>query len=240
MLKNEVYNCDNLVLMKTTPDKYYDLGIIDPPYGINAPKMAMGTSKTRSKTGNGISTAQRLKGKLNTGSGKIKNRILNKFSIDWDNETPSNEFWKEFFRITKNQIIFGANYFSLPPTRGIICWDKMQPWDNFSQIELIWTSFDKPAKLYRVSSRGGKNEEEKIHPTQKPIEIYDKIYADYVTEGMKVIDTHLGSGSHRITAFKANIEFTGIELNKEYFDAQEKRFNAFKLSYQSGLIEFLN
>jgi site-specific DNA-methyltransferase (adenine-specific) len=128
----------------------------------------------------------------------------------------------------------------LPPTRGIIFWDKVQTWENFSQFELIWTSFDFPAKIYRISSRGGKNDDEKIHPTQKPIKLYDRIYSDFVTEGMKVIDTHLGSGSHRITAYKANIDFTGIELDKEYFDAQEKRFNTFKLSHNSGLIEFKN
>lgn len=160
----------------------------------------------------------------------MKNRILNKSLIEWDNQPPPPEYFTELFRVSKNQIIFGMNYFPLPPTRCVIVWDKCQPWDNFSQVELAWTSFDMPAKLYRVSNTGGANIEPKIHPTQKPVALYDLIYRDFVKVGMKILDTHLGSGSHRITAHKAEIDFTGYELSPLHFQDQEKRFAPYLLN----------
>ena len=227
-----VFNEDCMEVMKRYPDNHFDLAIVDPPYGINAPNMTMGSNpnrKGRDKRGEmqygSVSVAQKLKkGRLNSGGGKLKNRKLNTMNIDWDTAAPGSEYFTELFRVSKNQIIFGGNYFPLPPSRCIICWDKLQPWDNFSQIELAWTSFDKPAKIYRISSRGGANAEEKIHPTQKPVALYDKIYADFVTEGMKILDTHLGSGSHRITAHKANVVFVAAETNISYFNAEQIRF----------------
>lgn len=160
--------------MATIPDKFFDLAVVDPPYGINAPAMNMGSSK-----GN-VSTATKLrKGRLNGGAGKLKNRVLNTMSCDWDYNPPGEDYFRELFRVSKNQIIWGGNYFPLPPTRGIICWDKMQPWENFSQVELAWTSFDCPAKLVRISTTGGNNREEKIHPTQKPVALYQWIFKKF-------------------------------------------------------------
>ena len=226
-MKSEVFNIDCMIGMKDTPYNYYDLACVDPWYGIGAQNMQMGNSPTRKGNGQypGISTAVKLKKtRLNQGSGKLKNRILNQSQID--EIPPSKEYFIELFRISKNQIIWGGNYFTdyLPQSRGWLCWDKIQPWDNFSQFELAWTSFDRPAKMYRVSNTGGNNNETKIHPTQKPIKLYEMQLNDHAEEGMKILDSHLGSGSSRIAAWNYKMDFTGYELDKDYFDASEKRY----------------
>lgn len=216
---SEIHNCDCMEYMRTISDKFFDLAIVDPPYGIGVDDFKMGSN-------NGyISTAQQLKKKnrLNSGGGKLKNRLLNNSDASWD-VAPTKEYFDELFRISKNQIIWGGNYFDLPPTRGIICWDKMQPWDNFSQVELAWTSYDKPAKLFKYSTTGGANAEKKIHPTQKPTALYSWLLKTYANAGDKILDTHLGSGSSRIAAYKLGFDFYSCELNKDYFEAQEERF----------------
>ena len=126
---------------------------------------------------------------------------------DWDFYPPSEDYFRELERVSKNRIIWGGNYFQLPPTRGILCWDKMQPWENFSQFELAWTSFDF-----------------KIHPTQKPIALYHWVLKKFAKQGDKILDTHLGSGSSRIAAYKMGFDFYATEIDKDYFQAQEKRF----------------
>ncbi len=225
---SEVFLMDCMLLMRNFPDNYFDIAIGDPPYGINAPNMVMGSNPNRKDMSGGISAALKLKkGRLNSGSGKLKNRILNTSHISWDSAPPTEDYFKELFRVSKNQIIWGGNYFDLPPTRCIIAWDKLQPWENFSQWEMAWTSYDKPAKMYRISNTGGGNHEEKIHPTQKPVKLYDKIYADFVIKDMKILDTHLGSGSHRITASKHGVDFIGCEIDDQYFYKQEKRWQDF-------------
>jgi len=231
--KSEVYLTDCMDIMKNYPDGYFDISITDPPYGINAPNMQMGHAPNRKGKGQypGESVAVKLrKGRLNGGSGKLKNRALNIMNCEWDYHKPTAEYFKELFRVSKNQIIWGGNYFieHLYNSRCIICWDKLQPWDNFSQWEIAWTSFDMPAKIYRISNTGGANAEIKIHPTQKPVELYDCIYRDFVKDGMKIFDSHLGSGSHRITAYKKGIDFFACEIDKDYYEAQEKRFKIFK------------
>lgn len=171
---SETYNMDCLEYMKTMPDKFFDLAVVDPPYGINAPSMRMGTNKHCE------STSDRLrKGRLNQGAGKLKNRALQRMPITWDYEIPTDDYFSELFRVSKQQIIWGGNYFPLPPTRCVVCWDKMQPWENFSQIELAWTSFDSPAKIVRLSTTGGANRETKIHPTQKPVSLYSWIFKNF-------------------------------------------------------------
>jgi site-specific DNA-methyltransferase (adenine-specific) len=224
--KSEVFNVDCLDYMKGLPDNHFQLSIIDPPYGINAPNLNMGTNPNRKDQRGGISTATKLKtkGRLNSGGGKLKNRNLNLSNFDWDNETPSDDYWSELFRISKNQIICGGNYFDLPPTRGIVCWDKCQPWTNFSQWEMIWTSFDCPAKMFRYSNTGGNNFEIKIHPTQKPVALYKYLLTLFAKKDDLILDTHLGSGSSRIAAYDLGFDFVGCELNKDYFDAADKRF----------------
>lgn len=227
---NQTFLSDCMDVMKRYPDNYFDLAVVDPPYGINAPNMPMGHSPNRKGKGHypAESTAVKLKkGRLNSGGGKLKNRALNTMDCNWDYEKPTEAYFKELFRVSKHQIIWGGNYFDLPPTRCIICWDKMQPWANFSQWEMAWTSFSHPAKMYRISNTGGSLAETKIHPTQKPVRLYDNIYRDFTTEGMKIIDTHLGSGSSRISAYKAKLEFTGIEISPFYYELEELRFSEY-------------
>lgn len=193
---SETFNIDCLEYMKTIPDNHFDLAIVDPPYGLDK--------------------------KSTHGRGKLKNRILNTGHIqDWDIK-PTEEYFNELFRVSKNQIIWGGNYFSLPPTRCFVVWDKQQPWENFSQAELAWTSFDKPAKMITISkSTGGK-----IHPTQKPIELYAYLLRTFANIGDTILDTHLGSGSSRIAAYKLGYDFVGCEINQQYFQLQEQRFQS--------------
>ena len=229
MLDFGYYNMDCMVGVKEFPDKFFDLAVVDPPYGINAPNMSMGSNKSRSGDGYpGVSVAERLrKGRLNQGAGKLKNRALNTMDCSWDSERPSAEYFEELFRVSKNQIIFGYNYFSdmLPPCRGFIAWDKCQPWENFSQVELAWTSYDMPSKLVRLSNTGGANTEEKIHPTQKPMGIYAWIYSKFAEAGMKILDTHVGSGTNLRVAHDAGMHFVGFEKNPFYYEKSKEKLD---------------
>ena len=214
--KITVTNEDNMDLMARYPDKYFDLAIVDPPYGIGQPKQ----SNLKGYNGRLDLETRLNKNRLNQGSGKLKNRTLNISNCEWDNEIPNNKYFEELKRLSKNQIIWGGNYFPLPPTRCIICWDKMQPWENFSQIELAWTSFDNPAQIFKYDNRTGG----KIHPTQKPIKLYKWLLDKYAKQGDKILDTHLGSGSIAIACHDYGFELTACELDKEYYDAAKKRF----------------
>lgn len=225
---------DNMIGMSRYPDKFFELAVVDPQYGINAPNLPMGSAPNRKDMKGNISVAKRLKGRLNSGGGKLKNRILNQSDIDWDDAPPPKEYFDELFRVSENQIIWGGNYFDLPPTRGIICWDKQQPWENFSQWEMAWTSFDKPAAMFRFSNTGGANKEAKIHPTQKPVELYRWVYNKYAKPGDKILDTHAGSMSSVIAAVETGFEITAFEItafenNKKYYmsaiERIEKRFS---------------
>ena len=191
---SKVYNMDCMRYMQSVSDKFFELAIVDPPYGL--PKDS------------------------SNGRGKLKNRTFNKGHIaDWD-VAPAREYFDELFRVSKKQIIWGGNYFDLPPTRCFVCWDKVQPWENFSQIEFAWTSFDYPAKLFRFDNRlGGK-----IHPTQKPVELYAYLLNTFAQDGDKVLDTHLGSGSSRIAAYKLGFDFYGCEIDESFFTSMDERF----------------
>ena len=194
------YNGDCMDLLKQTPDKYYDLALVDPPYGI------------------GIS------------SNPVRQRHEKK---NWDNAIPTLEYFEQLFRVSKNQIIWGGNYFPLKPTQCFLIWDKKQPHDfSLAMCEMAWTSFSKPAKICRLSVLKEKN---KIHATQKPIALYDWIIKNYAKPGDKILDTHLGSGSIAIAIEKANringmgLQFTGIELDEEYYNAALQRFKIFAM-----------
>jgi site-specific DNA-methyltransferase (adenine-specific) len=228
MAQSEAIFIDNIEGMKRYPDKFFDLAVPDPQYGINAPKMKMGSHPTRKEKGQypGTSTTEKLKGRLNSGSGKLKNRILNTSQIDWDNEPPTPEYWKQLFRVSKNQMIFGGNYFPLPPSRGVICWDKVQPWPNFSAWEMIWTSFDFPAKIFRYSNTGGANTKNKIHPTEKPAAIYKYLFeVAKLKPGAKILDPNLGSGNSRIVAQIMGFDFVGFENNRMHFEDSLKAYD---------------
>jgi site-specific DNA-methyltransferase (adenine-specific) len=220
MAKIEFYNIDCIEFMKTKPDNYYDLAIVDPPYGIGQPKQGNLKGYNGRK-----SLEERLqKNRLNTGAGKLKDRKLNTSNCEWDNEIPSDEYFAELKRVSKNQIIWGGNYFPLPTSRCIICWDKVQPWENFSQVELAWTSFDSPAQLYRYDNRTG----DKIHPTQKPISLYRWVLQKYAKEGYKILDTHGGSMSIAIACDKEGFDLDICEIDEQYFEAAKKRYEIHK------------
>lgn len=216
----ELFNIDCMQYMKELKDHHFDIAIVDPPYGINAPNMNMGQNLSRNDGWNrGESVAVKIrKGRLNSGGGKFKNTCLNTANCNWDMAVPPDTYFKELFRVSKHQIIWGGNYFKLSPARCIICWDKMQPWKNFSQWEMAWTSFDRPAALFRYSNTGGQNKQIKIHPTEKPIALYKWLFTEFVQPGWKILDTHLGSGNSAKVANKMGFDFVGCEIDKSTFD----------------------
>lgn len=193
----EITNENNLDLMKRYSDKYYDLAIVDPPYGIGISKDTV--------------------------------RHMHK-KKDWDNEIPSKQYFDELFRVSKNQIIWGGNYFDLPPSQGFYIWDKKQP-ENFSlaMCEYAWSSIQKPAKIWSLSVM---KEQNKIHPTQKPIELYEWIIMRNAEKDYKILDTHLGSGSIAIAIDiinkreQLNLQFVGCELDIDYYNKAIERIKS--------------
>lgn len=158
-----------------------------------------------------------------TDSGRL--RKYNANEKRWDDSAPSEEYFRELLRVSKNQIIWGGNYFNLPPCRGFVIWDKQQPEDiSFASCEFAWSSFDVSARTFYYSALRSK--ESRIHPTQKPTALYAWIFQHYAKPGDKILDTHLGSGSSRIAAYDAGLDFVGYEIDKDYFDKQEERFAA--------------
>lgn len=193
----ELLNIDCMKYMKQLPDKAFDLAIVDPPYGIGRD----GSVKTTSSHGG--RKAHKFKG--------------------WDN-LPEQKYFDELFRVSKNQIIWGANYMTkfLPPSMGWIFWDKGQRICN-SDGELAFTSFDRALRCV-VKNRVELLIEGTIHPTQKPVYLYRWLLTNYANKGDRILDTHLGSGSSAIAAAKMGFEFVGCEIDKEYFEAAQKRF----------------
>lgn len=192
-----IMNVDCMEYMKSLPDKFFDLAIVDPPYGIG------------DKLLNG--------GK--TGAVKFHEQYELK---KWDNYRPDAKYWFELFRVSHNQIVWGGNYFSdfLPPSRGIISWDKNlgEP-NNFSHFELAWTSFDCIARKVVVGSNTGN----RIHPTQKPVKLYEWILTNYAKPGQTIFDSHMGSGSSAIACNNLGFEYVGCELDTDYYEAACKR-----------------
>jgi len=185
-----ITNEDNMDLMSRYPDKYFDLAIVDPPYGI------------------GIS------------SNPVRQKHTKK---TWDNQIPLQNYFDELFRVSKNQIIWGGNYFDLPSTQGFFIWDKKQPHDfSLAMCEYAWSSIQKPAKMWSLSIH---KEQNKIHPTQKPVELYKWLLENNAKEGDKILDTHLGSGSIAIACHDYGFDLTACELDKEYFDKAMQRIN---------------
>lgn len=206
-MDSKVFNSDCLEAMKNYPDKYFELAIVDPPYGIDLANMNMGAGKSKKAS-------------------KIKNRKW--LAKDWDKAVPKSEYFAELFRVSKNQIIWGGNYFELPPCKNYVIWDKEIPQGlSFADCEMAWTSFLNAPKIFRHSAYLDKLN--KFHPTQKPIKLYRWLLQNYAKEGDKILDTHLGSGSSRIAADMEGYDFTGYELDADYFNASVKRFNEYKL-----------
>jgi site-specific DNA-methyltransferase (adenine-specific) len=187
-----ITNEDNMLLMSRYPENYFDLAIVDPPYGI------------------GIETS---------GTHFKKNKAKG-----WDNETPTKEYFEELFRVSKNQIIWGGNYFfnELGNTKTFLIWDKKIAEDmSFAMCELAWTSFRNGAKIFKETA----TQIQRIHPTQKPVKLYKWILDKYAKEGDKILDTHLGSGSIAIACHDYGFNLTACELDKEYFDKAMERLN---------------
>jgi len=201
---SEVYLEDCVKALKRYADNHFDLAIVDPPYGIERFKKPSGTTRFKSS------------------------KLMQEEGLTWDIK-PTDEYWNELFRVSKNQIVFGANNFTMPPSEYFLIWDKAQTVDNFATAEYAWVSMGlkKPAKIYRYSIHKH-NHTDKIHPTQKPIDLYRWILQNYAEEGNLILDTHLGSGSSRIAAYKGGFNFVGFEIDAEYYEKQEKRFNDFK------------
>ena len=204
----KITNECNMQLMSRYEDNYFDLAIVDPPYGI------------------GVTKNKRL------------NNISNK---DWDNEIPKKEYFEELKRVSKNQIIWGGNYFieHLSNTRCYLNWDKLNHSDTYADCEMAWTSFDKNAKIFKYMWDGNRygfigaikgvgKKSIRMHPTQKPIALYEWILMNYAKEGDKILDTHLGSGSIAIACHNLGYDLTACELDKEYYDAAIKRIEQHK------------
>jgi site-specific DNA-methyltransferase (adenine-specific) len=193
-----VENRDCLEAMREFPDKFFDLAVCDPPYSINRFK-------------NGETSRLRKYGSLKS----------------VNDERPTNEYFEELFRVSKNQIVWGFNHLCdlLPPTTEFIFWYKHQPVETYSDGELAWTSFTKTAKCFDYAYFGNIGADTyRIHPTQKPVALYQWILSKYAKQGDKILDTHLGSGSSRIACYNGGYDFWGYEIDKEYFEKQEQRF----------------
>jgi site-specific DNA-methyltransferase (adenine-specific) len=194
-MNSQVFNMDCLEGMKQYPDKYFELAIVDPPYGI----------------------------KMHGGSRQY-NTYTNK---EWDNGIPPKEYFEELRRVSENQIIWGGNYFTefLYPSRCWMIWDKTLHGNTFADGEMAWTSFDKNTRILDLNINA--NQGKRFHPTQKPVKLYKWVLDNLAKQGDKILDTHLGSGSSRIACYEAGYDFTGYELDKEYFDASEERFQKY-------------
>ena len=214
MSVSEVFNIDNMIYMATIPDKFFDLVIADPPYGIG-----FGEFNRTNKASDG----ERYK------ANKYKN-------TNWDCDIPSDQYFEEIIRISVNQIVWGGNYFPclwLNGCKGFIYWHKGNPVLNFSDGELAWTSFNKVAKQfdfrYYGNLEGSTSAKEKHHPTQKPVKLYKWLLSNYAKQGDKIFDPNMGSQSSRIAAYDMGFDFWGCELDKDYFEQGNKRFENFKL-----------
>ena len=199
-----------MAVMARYPDKYFDLAVVDPPYGGGGWELDGGK-----RFGGWF---DRYKQNIQNGrdmGGKVRKKI-----VSWD-YAPGEDYFTELFRVSKNQIIWGGNYFPLPPTRCFLIWEKLNIPENFSMAmaEYAWTSFDDNAKIIKLFSSGIAG---RFHPTQKPEDLYRWIYRKYAKSGDKILDTHLGSGSSRRAAHDFNLDFVGCEIDKCYFDLQEK------------------
>ena len=200
---SEVYLEDCVKALKRYNDNHFDLAIVDPPYGIG-----------------------------------FDNKIREAKTKNWDSAIPTDEYFNELKRVSKNQIIWGANYFPYlwqNGCKGFVFWNKDVNFDSYSAGELAYTSFDKPAKYFYYAWNGladgirGRNKQQKtIHPTQKPTALYEWLLMNFAQKGDLILDTHLGSGSSRIAAYKGGFNFVGFEIDSEYYQKQEKRFNEFK------------
>lgn len=206
----ELLHIDCMEYMAGLPDKAFDLAIVDPPYGLGVSDFDI---KKPSRPHH--------KACIELGYEKYEDK-------GWDNDIPDNEYWSELFRVSKNQIVWGGNYFTdfLKPSKGWVFWDKQfENTFNFSHGELAWTSYSKQLLKFTLSSKAETNGgRDRIHPTQKPVGLYLWLLHNYAKEGDNILDTHLGSGSSAIAAHKYDFDFVGCEIDIDYYNAAVKRF----------------
>jgi len=205
----KITNEDNMELMARYPDKYFDLAIVDPPYGIGMKSFVIEKQQIRKKKRK-ISTNKQI---------RKKNKMK-----EWDDSIPNEEYFNEIKRVSKNQIIWGGNYFTdyLKPTKSWIFWYKGQQGLTMSDGELAWSSYEKVTRMINLHRHHIWNENP-IHPTQKPVKLYEWLLMNYAKEGDKILDTHLGSGSIAIACHNLGYDLTACELDKEYYEAAMKR-----------------
>lgn len=220
----ELYHCDCMELLKQTPDNYYSLALVDPPYGIDINNQSQGK-------GGGVA------------------RKIDYTKKNWDKSAPEIIYFNELRRVSKNQIVWGANHFisRLPFDSSCwIVWDKDNGETDFADCELAWTSFKTAVRRFKwtwagMRQQNMKNKEERIHPTQKPIALYEWILQNYASEGNLILDTHFGSGSIALAVDKANrldkmnLHLTACEIDKEYIDRAIKRISE---SIKQGTLPF--
>ena len=206
---NKLYNMDCMEGMKQFPDKYFELAIVDPPYGINFAKK-------------------------HTGRGWIVRE-----SKDWDKKIPDKAYFEELFRISKNQIIWGGNYFTehLRPSMGWVFWDKGQRNFSLADGELAWTSFDRALRVFDYSRAKLNLTREKFHPTEKPVALYKWLLKNYAKPGDKILDTHVGSASSLIACYDMGFDYIGFEIDKDYYEAAQERMR--KHMQQQTIFEML-
>ena len=207
-----ITNEDNMKLMARYEDNHFDLAIVDPPYGINADNKNNGKNSDRHE--------KTSKAKINTYK-----------KTNWDNSIPTDEYFAELKRVSKKQIIWGANFFNLQG--GMLYWHKNVTMPTYSQGELAWLSWLNKVDFVDIAWHGMiqhdmKNKEVRIHPTQKPVKLYEWMLMNYAKEGDKILDTHLGSGSIALACHNLGFDLTACELDKEYYDAAMKRIQEHK------------
>jgi len=197
MLDFGFYNLDCMEWMKEFPNNFFDLAIVDPQYGID----------------------------INMNAGLKKGQKKKHEQKDWDLSPPDKAYFDGLFRVSKEQIIFGGNYFELPPSRGWIVWDKGNGFKgrSYGEAELAWTSFDRNTKIFQHDPLARGDYKGKIHPCQKPVPLYSWILQNYAKPNYKIIDTHTGSASSLIACHNAGLDFVGFETDKEYYDKAKKR-----------------
>ncbi len=229
--KTRVFNMDCMEFMKDIPDNFYELAVVDPPYGTGASKPSIKPKSVKQKNGSILNTKN--------------NNYTHK---NWDDAPADNNYFNELIRVSKNQIIWGVNFYDRIFGKGRVVWDKMNGESDQYGCEIAYVSLNERTDVIRflwsgmfqgeniskdprkaIIQQGNKKlNEKRIHPTQKPVKLYEWLLMNYANEGDKILDTHLGSGSSRIAAYNLGYDFTGIELDREYFDASNKRFETHK------------
>ena len=207
---NSFLNMDCMEGMKEFPDKYFELAIVDPPYGIGMD------------------------------GGNVGYKGNNNFEKkSWDISTPTDEYFAELKRVSKNQIIFGGNYFNLPPTRCFIIWDKGEGFYNrtYAEAELAWTSFDSNVRIFKHDPLAKRDYIGKCHPCQKPVALYEWLLTKYAVKGDKILDTHVGSASSLIACHNLGFDYVGFELDTDYYNMANDRLE--RVKSQTTIFDFI-